>query len=87
MSRSEDGTVLVRITITHTDAELAAVAARAWEVENVLEDAIIADPTLGGLVDEARIRRLKGSEAIPDERTRQYGIEASVTYSGTITAL
>lgn len=86
--RDEDGTVKVYALITWDDGPTCtykAVRDRAYELGGYLEDAVGADPTLDGLVDEARVSGGKGEYALPGGR-RQYLLTLTVTYSSCATA-
>jgi hypothetical protein len=84
--REEDGEVEVRIAVLLGTDDPLAPQARALVLAGLVEDALAADRTLGGLVDRAEVSALKGQEAIPDEHQRQYGVTVTVAWAGEATA-
>lgn len=85
-NRDEDGTVKVRILVTRTTDDPLDPLARALLLEAAVEDAVGADPTLGGLVLEAKVASVQGEEAIAEDRRRQYGITVTVAYAAAVGA-
>jgi hypothetical protein len=82
--RGETAPLEVRISVTQSTEAFADPQARCLELEACVEDAIAADPTLDGLVDECSVTEVKGQEAIPSETSRAYGVVVTVTYSGAV---
>lgn len=85
-NRDEVAELRVRVLVTMTTDDPRLPRARALELEAAVEDALALDPTLGGLVMEARVSGVSGEEAIPEERKRQYGLTVAVAYSATVQA-
>jgi hypothetical protein len=85
-SRDEDGTVKVRILVTKTTDDPLDPLARALVLEAAVEDAVGADPTLEGLMLEAKVASVQGEEAIAEDRRRQYGITVTVAYAAAVAA-
>lgn len=81
-TRNESGTLLVRCLVTVASAEAIDPRDGALVLVGYVEEALATYPTLSGTVDFARASRLKGQEALPEERQRQYGAELTISYSG-----
>jgi hypothetical protein len=81
--RGEDATLRVHIVVTMTSDAAAEPRDEAVALAGVVEDVLAKDRTLGGLVDSAAVAGTNGEEAIPEERTRQYGITLQVAYSAS----
>ena len=84
--RGEVAVLEVRVVVTRTTDRYAEVRDRALAIAASVEGALLADPTLGGLVERLEVLTVKGAEAVPDERTRQYGVTLSVRYHATVPA-
>lgn len=82
--RDEAGTVTVRVLVKMTGADYGPARDRALELAGAVEDAISGDPTLGGIVAEAHVSSATGQEAVPDERSREYGVSLVVSYTATV---
>lgn len=81
--RDETGEVEVRISVVMSDADMSGPRDRAFEISQIVEDAVSLDPTLGGTVEEAHVSGARGNEATPDEHSRQYGLVLRVAYQTT----
>lgn len=84
--REEDGTAEVRVSVTQGTSDFLEPQARALELAGLVEDALAADRTLGGVVDRCEVSQIKGQEAIPDEHQRAYGVVVTVAWVGCATA-
>lgn len=82
--RDESGEIAVDVVKTLSTEDVAEVRDGARELAEIVERVLSADPTLGGVVKRARVVRHVGREAIPNERTRQYGIELVIEYTATV---
>jgi hypothetical protein len=82
--RGEDALVQVHILVTMTSDAMAEPRDEALALAGVVEDVLAEDRTLGGLVDSAAVVGTNGEEAIPEERTRQYGITLRIAYSAGV---
>jgi len=60
--------------------------ADALALAGVVEDALAADRTLGGVVDRAEVTHSKGQEAIPEEHKHEFGITLTVSWAGETVA-
>lgn len=85
-NRDEAGELKVRVVVTTTADDPTLPREKALALEAAVEDAVAFDPTLGGVVMEARVTGVSGEEAIPEERKRQYGLTVAVAYSATVQA-
>lgn len=83
LQRDETGEVEVRISVVMSDADMSGPRDRAFELSQIVEDAVSVDPTLGGTVEEAHVSGARGNEAAPDEHSRQYGLVLRVAYQAT----
>jgi hypothetical protein len=77
--RDESGIVKVRVLVSAKDMRAAAMRDAALELAGNVEDAIADDPTLGGLVQHARVAKVEGEYGLTEGR-RQYGLTVSVAY-------
>ena len=84
--RGEEATTEVRVAVLQTTATFTDAQSQALLIAGCVAAAILADPTLGGLVDRCEIQGNDGQEAIPDEHQRQYGVTLTVFWAATITA-
>lgn len=84
--RDEEGAVEIRVSVMQTTAVYTDVRDRAVEIAGELEDLIVEDPTLGGLVSDSHVHHVKASEAHPEERTIQCGLTITVVYQGSVSA-
>ena len=78
--RDEDGLVRVRVLASSREQEPAQLRDEALELVGYVEDAVAADPTLGGRVQHARVVKVEGQYGIAEKR-REYGATVSVAYS------
>jgi len=85
-SRDEECRLSVRILVSLTAEDMVDARDAAVELAHRVEDAMAADRTLGGLVTNLRTVGAVGEEAIPEERTRQYGITLTVGFAATAAA-
>ena len=67
-------------TDTHDD-----VAAGAMALSGYVEAAVHNDPTLGGACRFARIAKISGKEAVPDDKTREMGLTVTVVAECVVT--
>lgn len=81
--RGEEGQVQVKVISTETTELMTDPRDDALAIAAAVEDAVTADPTLGGLVDEAHVLSIAGQEAIPEERRRQMGLTITVGYTAS----
>lgn len=82
-SRDEEITQEVRIKADLTTKTYTAARDAAFAIAAEVEDAIQADPTLGGVVRFARVSAVKVDEAIPDKTIRSVGLVLTVTADAT----
>ena len=81
--RDEDGLVEVRVIVSQSETLFAPPRDAALVIVGQIEDVLVADPTLGGVVGECHLEHVKGAEAIPDKTLRQYGVTLTIAYTGT----
>lgn len=84
--RDETGSMKVRVVVTRTGNDWAPVRDRALALAAVVEDFIRGDPTMGGVVVSSWVSGTDGTEARPEERTVQAGLELTVEYQATVSA-
>ena len=85
-AREEDATVEVRIAVSKAAGTVLDPQADALALAGVVEDALAADRTLGGVVDRAEVTHSKGQEAIPEEHKHEFGITLTVSWAGETVA-
>lgn len=83
-ARDEEATITVRCVATVSGGEFGPARNRALEFAGAVEDVLVSDPTLGGLVAEAHVAEIDGQDAIPDESSRQYGVTLRIAYRATV---
>jgi hypothetical protein len=84
--RDEETDIYVRCVAKVTGTSYAAARDAAATLAGYVEDAVTADPTLGGVVKEAHISAVEGQEAIPEKTAREVGFSVTVSYQATATA-
>lgn len=84
--RDEKTTLEVRVSVVQSTERGTDVRDRALAIAGAVEDVVKADPTLGGRVTVAQVEHVKGSEAIPEEHRRQYGVVLTIGYLASVSA-
>jgi hypothetical protein len=82
--RGEELDINVRTICSRSTEDFLEVQSGALALAGDVEDAVSADPTLGGICDNAYVSAIEGSEALPDEATRQYLVVVTVTCEGSV---
>ena len=80
----ETMTTEIRIKVEKLTNEYAVVRDEACAILSDIVAAMKADVTLGGVVAFARVTQAIPDEAIPDERTRMFGLVVTVTAQAAV---
>lgn len=81
--RDDEASLVVRILLVQAVETAAPLRDDAMSIAQLVEDALAADPTLGGLVQEAYVTGTDGDEGMRGT-DREFGVTLTIAYSASV---